>query len=212
MGVPKGTDNFKTFRAEKQRGALELLRSELARARRRKMPYPDKATLVSDMAERTKIHRTTLVRNPLYHRLILEFLGSQAGGSTIVSDKDAPPELLRAKLIDAQMEIGHLRSQLASANAAARPATLEATSVAQRLTESAAHVAFADTVWVLREVIERLNIDGVVFEVDPDRCEIRDLSAAPGRHAVVSGQRVRPFIEAYRRLLQQEGLEAREGA
>lgn len=212
MGVPKGTDNFKAFRAERQRSALELLRAELARARRRKMPYPNLATIVADMAERSRIHRTTLVRNPTYHRLLLEFLGSQAGGSTIVADKDASPGLLRAKLIDAQMEIGYLRNKLASATAAARPATVGAKSVAQRLTEPAAHSAFADTVCVLREVIERLNIDGVVFEVDLDRGEIRDLAAAPGRHVVVSGRRVRPFIEAYRTLLQQEGLEAREAA
>ena len=51
MGVPKGTDNFNAYRAAKQEGALELLRTELEKARRRKMPYPSKATLVSDMAD-----------------------------------------------------------------------------------------------------------------------------------------------------------------
>lgn len=84
MGVPKGTDNFKAFRAAQQGTSVELLRAELEKARRRKMPYPDKATLVSDMAERTKIHRTTLIRNPLYHRMLLEFLAGQSGASTFV--------------------------------------------------------------------------------------------------------------------------------
>ena len=205
MGVPKGTDNFKAYRKEKQEAAQELLRSELAKARRRKMHYPDKATLVSDVAERTRIHRTTLVRNPLYHRLILEFLAGQAGGPSIVAEKDASPELLRAKLIDAQMEIGRLRSELTNAKSAGAPWGLAVPSGAPRLSESAAHAAFADTVWVLRALIERLNIDGEVFEVDFDRYEIRDLAAAPGRGVVVSGRRVQPFIDAYRRLLQQEG-------
>lgn len=204
MGVPKGKDNFKAFRASKQQSAQEILRTELEKARRRKMPYPDKATLVSDMAERTKLHRTTLVRNPRYHRLLLEFLATQAGGSTFVSESDAPPELLRAKLIDAQMEIGSLREQLADIGRAEARKPSSTNSEGLRLTESAAHAAFSDTVWALREVLDRLNLDGDVFEVDTNRCEIRDLAAAPGRRVVVAGQRLRPFIEALRTLKEQE--------
>lgn len=204
MGVPKGKDNFKAFRATKQQSAQELLHTELEKARRRKMPYPDKATLVSDMAERTKLHRTTLIRNPVYHRLLLEFLATQAGGSTFVSDNDAPPELLRAKLIDAQMEIGSLREQIADIGRAEAGKASRANPEGLRLTESAAHAAFSDTVWALREVLDRVNLDGEVFEVDMNRCEIRDLAAAPGRRVVVAGQRLRPFIEALRTLKEQE--------
>lgn len=203
MGVPKGTDNFKAFRAAKQETSLELLRMELNKARRRKMPYPDKATLVSDMAERTKIHRTTLARNPLYHRMLLEFLAGQTGGSTFVSDRDAPPELLRAKLIDAQMEIGALKEQLAARDRATAASTALPGST-NALSASEAHVAFADTVWAMRAVLDRINADGDVFEVDLDKGEIRDLAAAPGRRVVVVGQRLRPFLEALRRLKEQE--------
>jgi len=205
MGVSKGIDNFKGHRTEKQKRMLELLRSELEKARRRKMVYPNKSTLVADMEDRTKIHRTTLIRNDLYSSEILAFLIRQAGGSTFLADEDATPEMLRAKLIDAQMEIGHLRNQLATASETLQPKQTALVPSGTLLTESVAHAAFADTVWVLRELIERLNIDGVVFEIDMDRCELRDLSAAPGRHVVVVGQRVKPFINAYRRLLQQEG-------
>ena len=204
MGVPKGKDNFKAFRATKQLSAQELLRTELEKARRRKMPYPDKATLVSDMAERTKLHRTTLIRNPVYHRLLLEFLATQAGGSTFVSDNDAPPELLRAKLIDAKMETGSLREKLADIGRTEAGKSSRANPEGLRLTESAAHAAFSDTVWALREVLDRMNLDGEVFEVDINRCEIRDLAAAPGRRVVVAGQRLRPFIEALRTLKEQE--------
>lgn len=197
MGVPKGTDNFKAFRAAKQGSSVELLRAELEKARRRKMPYPDKATLVSDMAERTKIHRTTLVRNPIYHRLVLEFLAWQAGGSTFVSEKDAPPDMLRAKLIDARMEIGALKEQLAAQNQAASAPVLTSNG-------AEAHTAYVDTVWALRAVLDRINEDGEVFEVDPDKGEIRDLAAAPGRRVVASGPRLRPFLDALRRLKEQE--------
>lgn len=204
MGVSKGTDNFKAFRAAKQEAALALLRAELEKARRRKMPYPDKATLVSDMAERTKIHRTTLVRNPLYHRLLLQYLGGQAGASVHVADKDAPPELLRAKLIDAQMEIGRLKDALASAEHSKASAALNNGVGALSVSEAASHAAFADTVWALRAVLDRVNCDGVVFEVDLERCEIRDMAAAPGRRVIVDGQRLRPFVDALGRLLEQE--------
>jgi len=168
------------------------------------MPYPDMATLVSDMAERTKLHRTTLGRNPTYRRLLLEFLATQAGGSTFVSDSDAPPELLRAKLIDAQMEVGRLREQVADITRAETGRHIDAVSEVPRLTESAAYAAFSDTVWSFREVIERVNVDGELLKVDIDGCQILDRAAAPGREVVVAGQRLRPFMEALRTLKEQE--------
>lgn len=204
MGVPKGQDNFKAFRETKQQSTQEILRAELVKARRRKMRYPDKATLISDMAERTKLDRTTLVRNSVYYGMLLRFLATQAGGSTFVSDDDAPPELLRAKLIDAQMESGRLRTQIANTTRAELGKASGAGPDGVRLPESAAHAAFSDTVWALREVLERVNLDGEVFEVNIDRGEICDLAAAPGRRIVVSGQRLRPFMEALRTLRDQE--------
>ncbi len=204
MGVPKGTDNFRAFRAAQLSISIELLRSELEKARRRKMPYPDKRTLVSDMAERTKIHRTTLIRNPIYHRLLLEFLSGQAGASTFVADKDSPPELLRAKLIDSQMELGKLKAQLAACDRAASAKLVLPATETPLISESDAHIAYVDTVMAMRAVLDRINADGEVFEVDIDRIEIRDLSAAPGRQVVISGRRLRPFIDALRRLKEQE--------
>jgi hypothetical protein len=204
MGVPKGTDNFNAYRAARQEGALELLRTELEKARRRKMPYPSKATLVSDMAERTKIHRTTLIRNPLYHRMLLEFLGGQAGGSTFILDKDASPEMLRAKLIDAQMEIGRLKLALETAIRNDATNAMQTRVTLPQPVESVAHAAFVDTVGALRALLDWVNADGLLFDVDLEKGEIRDLAAAPGRQIVVAGPRLRPFIEALRTLLEQE--------
>jgi len=204
MGVPKGVDNFSAHRAAKQEGALELLRTELEKARRRKMPYPSKATLVSDMAERTKIHRTTLTRNPLYHRMLLEFLGGQPRSTKLILDKDASPEMLRAKLIDAQMEIGRLQMALDTSTRNAATNVTSPLAALPQPVESVAHSAFVDTVWALRAVLDRVNADGLVFEVDLVQGEIRDLAAAPGRQVVVDGSRLRPFIEALRVLTKQE--------
>ena len=198
MGVPKGTDNFKSYRVTKQDLSITLLRAELMKAEKRKMQYPSKATLVADMADRTRIHRTTLVRNPIYHRELLRFLSGQAGASTFLIDAEATPELLRAKLIDAQMEIGRLNSVLESTkqNSSLKTRTM--------VSDSEAYIAYVDTVWVMRRVLERVNSDGVQFEIDMDNCEIRDLAAAPGRQKVCGGARLRPFVDAVMRLKDQE--------
>lgn len=201
MGVRKGTDNFKQSRDAKQEANVRRLSAELKKARSRKVSYPDERALIYDMADRVGIDRTTLKRNGRYYQLLLAFLAAQAGGPALLTDKDAPPEILRAKLIDADMEIGQLRYDLSKAKASA--AKVNDTSA---LTSSAAHAAFADTVWVLREVIERVNADGETLVIDLQRGEIRDLSAPPSRQVVVSGARVRPFMDAYRSLLHQEGL------
>lgn len=200
MGVKKGTDNFKGYRETSQEASVQLLKAELEKAQRRKMPYPDMATLVADMAERTKLHRTTLKRNATYHRMLLAFLGRQAGASTFVSDKDAPPELLRAKLIDAQMEIGSLKAQLAAQARSASAAAI----AGPNGSEAEAHAAFADTVWALRAVLDRVNVDGEVFKVDMGKGEIRDLAAVPGRQVIVDGRRLQPFLKALQRLREQE--------
>lgn len=204
MGAKKGTDHFTLYRKQNQEISVELLSTELGKARRRKMQYPDKATLVTDMSERTKIHRTTLIRNPAYHRLLLEFLGGQAGGSFIVSDNDATPELLRAKLIDAQLEIGNLKKALESTKKELNLTTKIAIGQSEKISDSVAYSAFSDTVWVLRTVIERINSDGDILEIDVNRLEIRDLAASPGRQVIISGQKVKSFVDAYKKLLQQE--------
>lgn len=202
MGVPKGTDNFKGFRTVRQQTSVELLKTELEKARRRKMLYPDKSTLVADMAERTKIHRTTLVRNPAYHREILLFLAGQPGASALVAEEDAPPELLRAKLIDAQMEIGALKEKLA-AREREGSVKIDGTRGLDG-PASEAHSAFVDTVWAMRSVLDRVNADGELFQIDLDKCEIRDLASEPSRRVVVSGRRLRPFLDALKVLQDQE--------
>ena len=136
--------------------------------------------------------------------MLLEFLSGQSGGSAFLLDRDASPEMLRAKLIDAQMEIGRLQMLIdnANRNSAAKDAQ-EKASLPQPA-ESVAQAAFSDTVWAMRALFDRVNADGLVFEVDIERCEIRDLAAAPGRQVVVAGSRLRPFIEALHTLMEQE--------
>jgi hypothetical protein len=147
-----------------------------------------------------------LRRNPVYLRLILDFLATQAGASGYVAEKDASPALLRAKLLDARIEMGQVQNVLACIQRGEALRSANEAEPIPRLSESAAYAAFSDTVWVLRALLERLNADGVVYEVDIEKCEVRDLAAAPGRRVVIAGVRLRPFMEAYVKLLRQEGL------
>ncbi|ALK96269.1 hypothetical protein AM586_08230 [Massilia sp. WG5] len=102
------------------------------------------------------------------------------------------------------MEMGRLREEIARMSRANIHKAKQAKLQEVHMSESTAHAAFADTVWTMRQVLERVNADGEMFEVDLERCEIRDLAAAPGRRTVVSGQRLRPFIAALRTLKEQE--------
>lgn len=203
MGVPKGTDNFKSHREDRQNSTVKRIQAELEKLDRRKIKYENARTLVADLADRLGIHRTTFGRNPKYEKLVLNFLAAQAGASTFVVNEDATPELLRAKLIDADMKFGMLQEQLTERDkAAARADTASAEPT--KLSVSEAHMAYADTVWAMRAVIDRVNAGGDLLEVDLDKGEIRDLSAAPGRQVIVSGPRLRPFLDGLRRLKAQE--------
>ena len=202
MGVRKGTDNFAAFRELKSKSSQRLVVDTLERLRKRKLRYPSISTLVADIAEKTGIHRTTLMRNPEYKRLILTFLASQPGASASVSDDDASPELLRAKLFDTRLEAKNLRSRIAVLELQVQKLTI--TDAAPLPDEAGAQVAFANTVALLKLVLERINKDFEVMKVDFDKGEIRDLAASSGRQLVADGPRARSFIQAYQKLLAQE--------
>ena len=112
--------------------------------------------------------------------------------------------MLRAKLIDALLEIGRLREALSMKHPVLATMAYSDISAIPQVAESTAHNAFVDTVWALRAVLDRVNSDGTVFEMDLERCEIRDMAAAPGRRVVADGRRLRPFVEALRTLSKQE--------
>lgn len=203
MGVPKGTDNFKSHRSDKQSLFVSRIKAELEKLDRRKIKYENARTLVADLSERLGIHRTTFGRNPKYEKLVMDFLARQPGASTFVANEDATPELLRAKLLDADMNLGLLQDQMIEREKAATKVA-SASAEPAKLSVSEAHLAYADTVWAMRAVIDRVNAGGDLLEIDMDKGEIRDLASAPGRQVIVSGPRLRPFLDALRRLKAQE--------
>jgi DNA-binding XRE family transcriptional regulator len=201
MGVRKGTDNFKTHREVLTNSTEESLRLALESSLVRKIFYSTKGALVADMAQRLGVHRTTLGRNEKYSRMLLSFFSRQQGASLKLEVKNATPEVLRLKVMDADIRIGRLEHQLSQAtrlqHIASRRAPLPSNDID-------AYAAFGDLVWVLKMVIDRINIDAKTLDIDFQRYEILDLAAAPGRQVIVAGRRVRSFIDAYKLILEQE--------
>jgi hypothetical protein len=199
MGVPKGVDNFKHHRASKIEGSLELLRKALKTIKKSKKRFTDISSVVYEISKLTDLHRTTLTRNSAYREEILKFLVGQPGASTFVIPDDATPELLRAKLLDAQLQISQLMAKQEK-----REKQERARAINESNSTPASQVAFSDTVSAFRAVLERINSPHTIFNVDLDRGEIIDLAADATHRVVVSGQRIKPFIEALRRLKEQE--------
>lgn len=207
MGVSKGTDNFLAYRQAKVDANRRLIEDILSTLKKRKLCFVGVQQLASEVAERTEVHRTTLLRNPAYKRLLLTYLASQPGASAKVSDDDASPELLKSKLYDARLEAKSLRSRIALLEKSLSAEKLRIPNVAHNSTQPGAdwHTAFGNTVMVLKLLLERLNGEFEVVKVDIEKGELLDLAAPVGRQLVAGGARAEAFIQAYRTLLEQEG-------
>ncbi|EIF30152.1 hypothetical protein BCh11DRAFT_05627 [Burkholderia sp. Ch1-1] len=208
MGVPKGTDNFAKSRAKSVAANLELIRRELDKQKKRRIPYPDLRALVADISERTGLHRTTLTRKgSKYLKVLLLHLAEQPGASANVSDNDATPALLKAKLLDARLEVRTLKNRLEVAEHKSR-AKVEPNGEASALDTVAAspnwYLAFADTATVLKLLIDRMNAIDETVQVDVEGKRIIDLSV-PSKDRIVAGpERARWFADYYKKLKEQE--------
>jgi hypothetical protein len=213
MGVSKGTDNFKGYRDAEVESNLRLLREVLKRVRKRKHPYPNLSVLVADIAERTGIHRTTLKRNPKYHKKLLNYLAEQPGATSSVSDEDATPELLRAKLFDIRLALMNMRTRLFEAEAQLANSKSSNVMVSEATVGGKPdwYLAFSETATLLSLVLERLNSEFEVMKVDIENGEILDIAAPKGQQLVASGNRTRAFIAFHKRLLLQEGNLKKKG-
>jgi hypothetical protein len=209
MGVNKGTDNFSKFRDDSLINKLDLIAFQLNKQKKRKIQYTDFGSLVAHVSEKTGIHRTTLNRNPIYKSTLLQYLATQPGASNNVRDVDATPELLKAKLFDARLEIRNQKNQISILSKRLLKIgedAIENVAVIndKNQNEPDWYLAFSDTAILLRLLIERLNIHEETIQIDTDKKQIIDLSA-PSKHRVIaSSERARWFIEYYRKLVAQE--------
>lgn len=208
MGVNKGTDNFSRFREERLSTKLLLIEFELNKQRKRRIQYPDMTSLVAYISEKTGIHRTTLSRNSAFKSALLNYLASQPGASNTVRDEDATPELLKAKLFDARLEIRNLKNQVhilsKRIEKLGEDVNADDISINKNKKEPDWYLAFSDTAMLLKLLIDRLNQDGETIQIDLNKNQVNDLSA-PSRDRIIAGpERARWFIDYYQKLMAQE--------
>lgn len=208
MGVNKGTDNFSKFRDERLSTKLLLIEFELNKQRKRRIQYPDMTSLVAYISEKTEIHRTTLSRNQVYKSVLLNYLATQPGASNNVRDEDATPELLKAKLFDARLEIRNLKNQVhilsKRIEKLGEDANADRVVISKNKNEPDWYLAFSDTAMLLKLLIDRLNQDGETIQIDLDQNQINDLSASSRDRIIAGPERARWFIDYYQKLMAQE--------
>jgi hypothetical protein len=209
MGVNKGTDNFAKSRTKAITDNLTLIKHELEKQRKRRIPYPDLRSLVADISEKTALHRTTLTRKgSKYLPTLLSHLARQPGASALVNDKDATPEVLREKLYDARLENRTLNDRLAAREKRISIQNKETQQPgAGDSSKQAApnwYLAFADTAMLLNLVIARMNSIDETLRVDVDARQLLDLSAPMSERLVAGPERAKWFVDYYRKLNEQE--------
>ena len=209
MGVNKGTDNFSKYRDERLNTKLDLIAFQLEKQRRRKIQYPDFGSLVSHVSEKTGILRTTLNRNPDYKSALLHYLATQPGASNNVRDDDATPELLKAKLFDARLEIRNQKNQIGILSNRLVKLGEDANDnvgaiIVKNQNEPDWYLAFSDTAMLLKLLIDRLNMHGETIQIDIDKKQMIDLSASSRDRVIAGSERARWFIDYYQKLIAQE--------
>lgn len=187
MGRERGAANLRKFNDERSKGTMPLVDAELKACARRKLQFQSVGLLAAYVAERTGVHRTTLLRNPSYKALLYGYLSSQPGAATAVADDTEDPQVLRAKVAFLQAEVGNLRHELNRLNAQQR-----------RVEESMApaynardDVDAADFGVLLCLVLERVDS----MAIDPQQRTLVDLAARPSARVVAQSERVSAFID-----------------
>lgn len=202
MGVKKGTDNFSSYRNIRSEKNVLLIQFELNKQSKRRIQYPDFSALLNHISEKTGIHRTTISRNPTYKRLLLTYLSHQPGATGLLKDDDSSPDVLKAKLFDARLELRNLRNQynilIKQKNHLTKISTEKLSGAPVELIgEDDWYPAFNDASRITMELIERMNAYGETVKIDLKKRQIIDLSKSGSDRIIAEGIRVKQFIEFY---------------
>lgn len=107
MGVKKGSDNFRGYRKERSNKTIRRIEFALEEARRHKLRFADEKKLASWVASRIEVHRTTIIRSPIYMAEIRAFFERQSGIGSLEVGNDSSSELMLAKI--KQLELTNSR-------------------------------------------------------------------------------------------------------
>nr|WP_294863879.1 hypothetical protein [uncultured Pseudogulbenkiania sp.] len=202
MKSPRGAANILRYNAERVDRYIPLIKGELKKCRRHKINFTSVGKLAQYIGDLTGIHRTTLTRNTQYKKLLIDHIVSQGGSITNVPDNEAPPEILRAKLLAARLESSNLREKVKRLEASF-PNQGSLSALKQEREDALReddYLAFVDTAMALTAVLERIQ-DTVL--VDLTKKTIEDLAAPPSKRVIVGPERAAAYISW---LSQQQGL------
>jgi len=189
MGAERGAANLARFNDERSAHLLPLLTHELQLCRKRKLEFKTPGLLAAYLADRLKVHRTTLLRNVKYKGLLFTHIAGQPGVVSRTPDTTLDPAILQAKLAAARVEASNLGAQLSQARAQLEQLHREPPASGGRDGDA---VAFSNLAMVLVSLLHRFPD---YMQLDRQRRELVDLSARPSERLIAGKERIGQFIE-----------------
>lgn len=195
----RGAANIRKFNEEREQQAISLIKNELAKCKKHKLTFKTLGALAEYLGATTGIHRTTFMRNPRYKTLLTGFAGIEEPDKSTARDEDAPPEVLRARMLALRLENSNLQEKLKRIEAyvlrkGEQPPRSASTQEVMPPADtcSSDYLAFVDTAMALTALIERLK-DSIV--IDFQKRTIEDLAARPSQRVVVGPERATPYLD-----------------
>jgi len=197
MSGPVGYSNASAYHEERTTVVATHLRRELALLRKRSTTFRSLSTLASHVAVVVGRSANDLRRNPAYRRLLEDYLASQPGATTLVSGRDAPAQVLLARIRCLELQLSTLRSDRqrlenpisSSIFAGPREAADDSDN---HVPEASYQMKFECTARALQLLLER---SAGFYAVDEERTLIVDEAAKTSERCVVSSNYARPYVE-----------------
>lgn len=195
----RGAENIMRFNENREKVAFAAIECELVKCKKHRMRFKSLGALAEYISSVTKIHRTTLMRNPRYRSLLANFSGVEELSRSKVPDGDAPLEVLRARMLALRLEnanlvekVRRLEARLKSIGEHKAVSVETEQLLAPASDKSMDYVAFADTAMVLTALLERLK-DTMVLNFE--KKVIEDYAARPSQRVVVGPERLSAYFQ-----------------
>lgn len=194
----RGAANIKKFNEDRERQAILHIKNELAKCKKHKLTYKSLGALAEYVGAITGIHRTTLMRNPRYKILLVEYTGVQDPRMSTVRDEDAPPEVLRARLLGLRLEMSNIQEKFKRLEAYVKeqgeqPLLFVSSqdAMAAPSSDSADYLFFVDTAMTLTTLLHHFK-DTLVINFE--KKTIEDISLRPSQRLVVGPERASTYL------------------
>ena len=202
MGARKGQNNFQKIQSTRVTNG-KLLITYTLNSVKRGLVFRDLNALIVYVADRTKMHRTTIARNSEYLQLILNHFASQSGAVDLISDTQANAANLRAKLFACRTRATNLEIENQRLKRAFGLACTESDGVTRQSADNRSapdenlisELSFSNTAMALLALLERLNEKELGVALDLSKKQIIDLAEVGNRRIIAGPQRTRWFFE-----------------